>query len=613
MCPQCNHPLIARKGSINRHHFGHAADSVCTGAPETALHLIAKEIIYSRLRLALPELVAEYNGVTLQVVKAQTVFFDSAIKEFRHEVGIIPDIFVVKNDRKLMVEIFVTHECDEEKISEISKTGVPSVEIDLSKFPRDATPSEIEDAVISSASRRWLYHPREVAAREQMKIQAEEIRRVKEREEENARKELERKVDTLVRYYHMGVRKLENLDNQNAEILSRINAAGFSNILGISFGGEGVFNFPTDVWQAEIVEKFIISSGADVAPKASAIYNHLKGVGAVGHQFKFVHPEVEKLLQKKIDKFVSPYTAVKAYLEYLVELGVLVFRRGYFASSLTVRGIDKVNESNRLRRQRAIDIRKKFNSIVLGLSDNSIRSFGFENWKKIPQASFGSSFEEAIENGNSFVQMYQGLVDIERMLSGHGLIVDDWLNFPIRREVERRRTFLMEEDERKRIEARRKDEEAHEKRVQVFLNLARSVHEGTADQWIVLPNLNCDGQTPIEMAEAGADSYHLIMAQLNREQNEKLERQWEEEKRRESERRNAIFAEDRLREVESWREKLRKRAVNSLGEDKARAFLASPYPQLKGKRPKDYCVDKETYGLCETLMNGVKKRSRKMF
>lgn len=613
VCPQCNHPLIAKKGPVYRHHFGHAAESECSGAPETALHLMAKEIICKRLCLGLPALVAEYNGVTQQIFKSRIVFFDSATAELRHDIGFIPDISVFKDDRKLMVEIFVTHPCGEEKITEIAKAGVSSVEIDLSKFPRDASLSEIEAAVISDAPRRWLYHPHEVVAREQMKLKADELRKLEEGKQESVRKELERKANSLVRNYSEGIRSLDKFDKKNIEILSRVKAAGFGNILGISFGGEGAFNLPTDVWQAEIVGRFIISPEVEGTLKASSIYGYLKGIGAVGHQFKFISPETERLLQTKIDKFLSPYAAVTAYLKYLVELGVLVFRRGYIASSLTVRTVDKFQESNRLRMQRAKDVQEKFTSIASGLSEDFIRTYNFENWRKKQQVLFDCSFEEAIESGKNFNEMYGALIDIERMLFEHGSIVDEWLDFPIKAEVERCRKFFAEKMERRRIEAQRKNEEARRLRVQNFLDLAGAVHESEAENWIVQRNSCFGGRLPIKMAGSSVESYEEVMAQLNLEQSEKLKREREEIAKCEAEIRRRESEEVNLREVREWQEKLQKRAVSILGGGKAMAFLVSPYSQLNGKRPKDYCVNKVAYERCEILLNEVKKGIKKLF
>jgi hypothetical protein len=64
ICPACDAPLTARKGSENFHHFGHQVSSSCVTAPETALHRLGKEIVATKLILFLPEVKAEFNGET---------------------------------------------------------------------------------------------------------------------------------------------------------------------------------------------------------------------------------------------------------------------------------------------------------------------------------------------------------------------------------------------------------------------------------------------------------------------------------------------------------------------------------------------------------------------
>ena len=53
ICPACEGPLVARKGSIRSHHFAHDKDSGCNG--ESALHATAKLLLFQRIQDALHE------------------------------------------------------------------------------------------------------------------------------------------------------------------------------------------------------------------------------------------------------------------------------------------------------------------------------------------------------------------------------------------------------------------------------------------------------------------------------------------------------------------------------------------------------------------------------
>lgn len=186
ICPACDAPLTARKGPDNVHHFGHQASSSCATAPETALHKLAKEIVATKLLLALPEVRAEFNGEATVIYKAGPLSFDKAIQEARHLQNVVPDLYVERDGHRLLVEIYVTHACDEVKRAELKSRGIATVEIDLSDLPRNASRAEVEEAVLEKADRYWVFHPKIDAAltamhtRHQAKLDAQRRRFEKE-------------------------------------------------------------------------------------------------------------------------------------------------------------------------------------------------------------------------------------------------------------------------------------------------------------------------------------------------------------------------------------------------------------------------------------------------
>ena len=54
-CIGCGQPLLARKGAVRVAHFSHTSNSACQGAPETALHRAAKQIVAELGQIQLPE------------------------------------------------------------------------------------------------------------------------------------------------------------------------------------------------------------------------------------------------------------------------------------------------------------------------------------------------------------------------------------------------------------------------------------------------------------------------------------------------------------------------------------------------------------------------------
>src|SRR5882724_5332738 len=54
ICARCGGVLVARKGVRRQHHFAHHGDSDCSGAAESLLHRLAKELLSTAKALALP-------------------------------------------------------------------------------------------------------------------------------------------------------------------------------------------------------------------------------------------------------------------------------------------------------------------------------------------------------------------------------------------------------------------------------------------------------------------------------------------------------------------------------------------------------------------------------
>ena len=156
-CPGCGARLRAHKGRIE-HHFHHDTGSDCGTGRETALHLIAKDVLASELKLHLPEYVAR-DGYRMEVVSDRMcMVFDTAHVEESFG-NFVPDIVLVKSGHELVVEIAVTHRCDEAKIEIFRASETSAVEVDLSHLPYDAAIETVRAAVLQAAPRQWLHNP----------------------------------------------------------------------------------------------------------------------------------------------------------------------------------------------------------------------------------------------------------------------------------------------------------------------------------------------------------------------------------------------------------------------------------------------------------------------
>ena len=152
LCPACGQKMVARKGSINAHHFAHynpgGGDGPCEYGYETSLHLMAKEILQRTKRIVLPW--------TDPIKGCETAIIDEV--ELERKLGrIIPDIVLTCGKQKLIVEIFVTHKVDGVKKQALRDIKIPAIEIDLSEIEQNLTEDELRDKITNHFENRyWL-------------------------------------------------------------------------------------------------------------------------------------------------------------------------------------------------------------------------------------------------------------------------------------------------------------------------------------------------------------------------------------------------------------------------------------------------------------------------
>lgn len=183
-CPDCDTPVIARKGKSRRHHFSHKSGDDCRTAGETALHLMAKQIIAGGDALSLP-------AIWVQVPRGFRPLRPVTLAAFRRveiepwENGVRPDLVGYESviqkgcfdEPRLLIEIRVTHEVGGDKKENYRCRGEPVLEINLSKVARGLSYEELARQILADAPREWLVHPAiDEYPRQEEQRQAEEAR-----------------------------------------------------------------------------------------------------------------------------------------------------------------------------------------------------------------------------------------------------------------------------------------------------------------------------------------------------------------------------------------------------------------------------------------------------
>lgn len=148
-CPECDSKLIAKnKGQHNQHHFAHVGGSDCVGAVESALHLMAKEILSEGKKIMLPRYPLQVGGVRL--------FKSIEVESYDKELSLRPDCVGDTAGQKLWVEFKRSHEVDTDKAAKIKSAKIECVEIDINACPLD--PLKMKEFLEeSSENRQWIY------------------------------------------------------------------------------------------------------------------------------------------------------------------------------------------------------------------------------------------------------------------------------------------------------------------------------------------------------------------------------------------------------------------------------------------------------------------------
>ncbi len=140
-CLCCGEELIFRNGEIKRPHFSHKkqknSDITCaerTDYKQTLIHCKAKEFYKTNIDL-------KGNG-SVTIISNEHLFkdyifnYDEVILEKNMENNFVPDVILInsKENKKIAIEIKVTHGIDDVKREKINKENLITIEIDLSKY-----------------------------------------------------------------------------------------------------------------------------------------------------------------------------------------------------------------------------------------------------------------------------------------------------------------------------------------------------------------------------------------------------------------------------------------------------------------------------------------------
>ncbi len=335
-CPHCRAKLVARKGNIKQHHFAHHATTECRHAYESAIHKLAKEILYERKHIKLPEAKAEYENMS-RIICREINFGLDEVRLEKPMFGIIPDVVAKRKGKELLIEIAVTHFCGPQKITKIRERSLATIEIDLSQLSREAAMSEIGEALLHSAPRSWIYNSRIEMGKEELKRlhqqKPERIQRTKEKGLED--KKLERARQTKEKQSASKISSLVSAalkakasnsiltrehDNKWGRIFARLSGAKLSTYTSFATSGDWCFRLERKYWQSQILYLALDSSAR--SPWRGVL---MKKIFATLGSSNFIHTglcldvdeQTEIAVQARVKDFRAPHKIIDDYLRYL--------------------------------------------------------------------------------------------------------------------------------------------------------------------------------------------------------------------------------------------------------------------------------------------------------
>ncbi|MCI5677357.1 MAG: competence protein CoiA family protein [Candidatus Faecisoma sp.] len=196
-CPNCKSEVIPKIGKIRSAHFAHK-NHCCdlNDIHESSLHLMCKQILVEEKSIMLPEytIFDEYafigkemhnkyynkklpKNLKYYIDEPKKIFDFSTIEIEKYLKDIRPDI-IIGDEKKILIEITVTHPINDEKKKKIKMYNYNVLEIDMSYFVyKEFTRDEIRELLVNSEkNKKWInYLPDDYKLIEQVKKDNEKI------------------------------------------------------------------------------------------------------------------------------------------------------------------------------------------------------------------------------------------------------------------------------------------------------------------------------------------------------------------------------------------------------------------------------------------------------
>ncbi len=207
-CIACNDPLIARNGGkIKAHSFAHTSKPEKRSCLMTALHRFAQEYLAAQEQILLPSVKCKHMGKTKvrppKLVKILRGSVESPLDKYKMDVELETSL------GRICIEVKVTAECSDEKVSFLKNNKVPTLEIDLSQFIEQPIEAVIDALHNIEPYSNWIYSWCDDALKNDIEkeVEAERLaaQQALEREVERRKKVTKQAINNLTRNNTIGL------------------------------------------------------------------------------------------------------------------------------------------------------------------------------------------------------------------------------------------------------------------------------------------------------------------------------------------------------------------------------------------------------------------------
>ena len=300
LCTDCHQPVVAHQGNINAKHFQHYRKTNCNPSPESDLHRFAKEILSEKPYLYLPEGTAKVGSKSTNLFMGGRCKFVEA--KIEAAIGnVTPDLILTKADgKRLHVEIYVRHRCDDEKIAKLKTRNLDTIEIDLSDIRWDDDRSSWIEPIIRTAPRVWLHNTRVVE------------------HEHRTNLELQKKKAIIVRALTLSLDVAQVPDASLLADRATIEKLRRDHLVDHEIIGDHCFSVDREFWQSRLVRRYFLGSDARKQEKFTTkdalitVQDYIvAGLGG------FIEKDVAAEVRLELIHFKLPFKIVEEYLSWL--------------------------------------------------------------------------------------------------------------------------------------------------------------------------------------------------------------------------------------------------------------------------------------------------------